>query len=133
MIRFYSKQKPATESLIGKYVFADGGMHYAMYSAAIMVTREMGVSLEGQHLCRTIEDGVMVATDLDEHEIKTMRKASVACVCDTLDEVNAVYRANFESRNLYNASIAAGKEVFGALDGTEIQPATTPENRTPKP
>ncbi|MCS4088701.1 hypothetical protein [Rhizobium sp. BK176] len=133
MITFYNKQKPASESLIGKYAFADGGMHYASYSAAIMVTREMGVSVEGLHLCRTIEDGVMVATEVDEHELKTMRKTSVACACDTLDEVNAIYRANFESRSLYQASIAAGKELFVALDGTEIQPSTTFENRTPKP
>lgn len=133
MITFYSKQKPPTESLVGKYVLADGGMHYASYSAAIMVTREMGVSLEGQHLCRTMEDGVIVATTTDEHEIKTMRKASVACVCDTLEDVNAIYRANFESRNLYQASIIAGKELFAALDGAEIHTIATRENRTPKP
>lgn len=133
MITFHSKQNPATESLIGKYVLADGGMHYASYSAAIMVTREMGVSLEGQHLCRTIEDGVMIATTVDEDELKTMRKTSVACVCDTLDDVNAIYRANFASRSLYQAAIAAGKELFIELDGTEIQPSVAPEKRTPKP
>ena len=134
MIKFHSKQNPVEGSLIGKFVFADGGMHYASYSRPTMVVREMGVSLEGQRLNRTIVDGPIVATSVsNEDETEVMRRASVACVCDTLEEVNAILRANYDARVLYNASIEEGKQLFSALDGTEVTPDNGPSQGTPKP
>lgn len=134
MIKFHNKRNPAQGSLVGKFVFADGGMLWASYSSPVMVIREKGVSLEGQCLNRTMERGLIIATSVsNEDETKTMRVASVACVCDTLEEVNAILRANFASRSLYNASIQEGRELFTALDGTEVTPETAPAQRNTKP
>jgi hypothetical protein len=133
VITFHDKQNPATESLLGKYALVESGMHYVSYGGAILVTREMGVSLEGQHLCRTIENGLMIATTIDEDETKTIRRSSVGCVCDTVDEVNTVYEANFASRNMFYAAIDAGKELFAVLNGTEIAPSVSPDARMPNP
>ncbi|MCZ7862758.1 hypothetical protein O9X98_15390 [Agrobacterium salinitolerans] len=134
MIKFHNKRNPFQGSLVGKFVFADGGMLWASYSSPVLVIREKGVSLEGQSLKRTMQSGVIVATSVsDEDETKTMRVTSVACVCDTLDEVNAVFRANFASRSLYDASVKEGRELFTALDGTEVIPETAPAQRSMKP
>jgi hypothetical protein len=134
VIKFHSKQNPAKGSLVGKFVFADGEMHYASYARPTMVVREMGVSLEGQRLNRAMDNGVVVAISVsNEDETEVMRRASVACVCDTLDDVNAVFRANFASRSLHNASVEEGKQLFRALDGTEVAPDNAPPQRTPKP
>ncbi|MDW9481898.1 hypothetical protein GOB57_24935 [Sinorhizobium meliloti] len=134
MIKFQSKQNPVQGSLLGKFVFTDAGMHFACYSSPMVVIREMGVSLEGQRLNRIVGGGLTIATSVsDEDETKTLRRASVACVCDTLEEVNAIFRANLASKNLYHASIKEGNELFSALDGTEIAPDNASSARTPKP
>ena len=135
MIKFHNKRNPVQGSLVGKFVFADGAMLWASYSShPVMVIREMGVSLEGQCLNRSIQGGPIVATSVsNEDETKTMRVASVACVCETLEEVNAILRANFESKNLYNASIQEGRELFAALNGTEVALDTAPAQRSLKP
>ncbi|MBY3432656.1 hypothetical protein HFN89_00515 [Rhizobium laguerreae] len=135
MITFHSNKSPAKGSLVGKYVFVVGNFHYASYTnSPTLVVREMGVSVEGQLLNRTVEGGLVIATSVsDDDETRTVRRASAACICDNLEEVNAVLRANFESRNLYEASIAAGKRVFLALDGVEIKPENVTVHRTRKP
>lgn len=134
MIKFHNKQNPFQGSLVGKFVFADGGMLWASYSSPVLVISEKGVSLEGQCLNRRMEGDLIIATSVtNEDEKKTMRVASVACVCDTLEEVNAVYRANCAARNLYNASIEEGRKLFTALDGTEVIPETAAVQRSMKP
>jgi hypothetical protein len=134
VINFHNKQNPAQGSLIGKFVFVEGGMHWVSLASPVMVAREMRVSLEGQRLNRVIDEGLIIATSVStEDETKTIRRSSVACVCDTLEEVNAVLRANLASRNLYNASIQQGKELFSALNGTEILSVTVQASRIPNP
>jgi hypothetical protein len=134
MIVFYSKSNPAPDMLLGKFVFTDGNMYYASLPSPIMVIRETGASLEGQPLSRIMEGDLIIATSVsDDHETKTIRKAAVVCACDTLEEVNAILRANLSAKNLYHASIADGKRLFADLDGQEFNANTAPENRTPKP
>jgi hypothetical protein len=132
VINFHDKKNPAQGPLEGKFIFTDGGMHYTNYSKPMMVLREKGVSVEVQRLNRSTIEGVIVANSVSDDDVpEVMRRASVACVCDNLDEVNIILRANFDSKNLYYASIEAGKTMFSALNGTEVKQNTVPSQGTP--
>lgn len=134
MIRLFSKSNPTKESLVGKFVFVEGNNLYASYSSPVHVVSESDKSYFGRELERKMEDGVIVYLGIrNDGEDRTFRRGSVACICDTIDDVNVISDANTKAREIYLASIEEGKALFTDLDGTEASPPATPRAGGPKP
>lgn len=132
MINFHTKQSAEKASLVGKFVFVEGGMIYPSVSRGMQVTSETGSSLRGHPLHRAFEEGVMVANGIRDDEIETIRKSSVTCECDTFEEVNAVFLANHRAKKLFEDSLIRGQALLAELEGVSVGPSAIIKE-SPKP
>lgn len=134
MIRFFTKSNPARESLVGKIVLHEGNNLFAGYSTPRLVISESAKSYVGRELSRKMEDGKVVFTGVrNDGEDSTFRLASVACVCDTVADLNIVADMNAKVRAHYQAAIADGVTMFAELEAVEARIEPETQARGPRP
>ena len=136
MIRFFTKSSPARESLVGKFVLHEGSNIFASYANLRMVVSESEKSYVGRELLKKFVDGRIVFTGVSDEDPQgsVYRKASVACICDTIEDVNVVARKNAEAQQLFHDAIADSKVLFEELEGYEAESEPTAETQKgPRP
>lgn len=125
MIRFINENEDAAEhasDLVGKYVGKDNVMKFRAYGRPMLVTEYSGSRIYGKiglyDTSAKGEDSRMRPSDEWDEDTYIQFK-SIAYVCDTIEDCNALVRANKQSMRIWQEGEARIKretnEIFESL------------------
>jgi len=126
IIKPHDRNSDTLRNLAGKYVFTPGQtMCEAMQLQGVVVDDRDGkasVAVRRVRRTPTGDGGFAIDLDASRPEPVNLQRGGFRCVCDTTADVEAVIAANLESHRLFEQALAAGRELFSKLDGTDHAP-----------
>lgn len=120
MIRIIDKETTLSpDDLIGKWIMKEGMFQWPSFSRPYRVTSisKSRVNMEVPYLTKVDGNRLSLSQDPEIEKAKYMPLSSVACICDTVAEVNLVIAQGFAARDRWNQMLGELRDDVAALDG----------------